>query len=77
MIEILSITAAIFELLGAWLLSVKNRIGWLSFIVSGICWVSYSLITHSTYGLLIVCPIALFININGFRNWGKNDKANE
>lgn len=71
MMEILSIIAAAFELLGLFLLGKKNRIGFISNIVAGSLWITYTLISKNAIGLLFVCSIALFLNLKGFRNWKK------
>jgi hypothetical protein len=55
-----------------YLLGKKNRIGFISGIIAGTCWISYSLISQSAYGLIIVCGLGLFLNTKGFINWTKN-----
>lgn len=70
-VELISILASIFELSGLYLLSKKNRIGFVLNIIAGLSWISYSLISHNAIGLLLVCSVALIINFNGFTNWRK------
>jgi hypothetical protein len=67
--DYISFIPAIFELAGIYVISNKNRLGFIFNIVSNILWIAYSLITHSTYGLLLICSIALIINIKGFKKW--------
>jgi hypothetical protein len=67
--EFISFFAAAFELTGIFLLGKKNKLGWLICIGGGISWICYSLLTHSAFGLLVVCSAALFINIKGYKNW--------
>lgn len=70
--EILSILASIFELSGIYLLSIKNRIGFLLNMLAGVLWVTYVLTTHNAIGLIFVCSVAFIINCRGFRNWNKS-----
>ena len=69
MIEILGVLAAILELTGLYLLTKKIRWGFLINIVAGILWIIYTLISKNAMGLLLVCSVAILLNIKGFRNW--------
>ena len=71
MIEILSIVAAIFELLGLYLLGKANRFGFLVNLIGNASWIIYSIVTKSAIGLIIVCSVALILNSKGFINWSK------
>lgn len=64
--------AAILELGGKWVTGHKNRYGWLISTGASVCWMSYALITKSSYGLFIVGIPAIFINLWNFRKWSKN-----
>lgn len=70
-IEILSFIAAIFELLGIFLLGNKVKYGFISNIIGGICWIFYSFISGNAYGLIVVCSVALLLNTKGFIKWKK------
>ena len=69
MIEILGIFAAVFELTGLYLLTKKIRWGFLINIVAGILWITYTMVSKNAVGLILVCSVALILNIKGFRNW--------
>lgn len=72
--EWLSILAGIIELIGIYLLSIRNRFGFIVNLVAGLTWITYTLITDNAMGLLIICPIGLFINTKGFVLWGSKEK---
>ena len=75
-IIIASIFAAIFELVGIWLVGNKNKIGFMSLIFCGILWVFVALNSSpKTIGLLVVVPIALIMNIRNYLKWKKDDKT--
>jgi hypothetical protein len=71
MIEILGIFAAIFELIGLYLIGNKIKYGFLINILANISWITYSFISKSAIGLIIVCSVAVILNIKGFRKWMK------
>ena len=71
--EALTIVAAIFELTGIYMLGKKKRIGFILNMIAGVQWITYSMITHSAYGLIMICSIALILNTKGFINWRKNN----
>lgn len=72
-IEFLTFIPAIFELLAIYLLSKKNKFGFLFNIIGSILWVIYSIYTGNAFGLILVCSIAISININGFKKWSKGN----
>jgi len=69
--EILGFIAAVFELVGLFLLCRKIKLGFLINILGNLSWIIFSVITNSAYGLLVVCGLALILNCFGFKNWGK------
>lgn len=70
-LELFSIIGALFELSGIYFLSRKNSIGFILNSFGGILWISFSITSKSSFGLLIVCPIAILLNIKGFYNWNR------
>ena len=73
--ELLTWIAAVFELTGIYLLGKHKRLGFILNIISGIIWISYSLISGSAYGLVMICSVAFILNIKGFINWGNKNEA--
>ena len=71
--EIISIFAAILEILQMYLLSERKRIGFIFGVLGGVLWITYSILTRSTFGLLIVIPITAAINIRGYIKWKRID----
>lgn len=63
--------AAILELSGGWVVGNKNRWGFMLNLACGIMWVTYVIVSKSTYGLLLVVVPAMGINIRNFIKWGK------
>jgi hypothetical protein len=70
----MDILAGALELLGLYLVGRKSKWGFIVFTAGGICWISYSLLTNSTYGLLLICIPAMFVNIGNFFKWKKEEK---
>jgi len=60
--------AAIFELLGLYVIGSKSKNGFLFNIIGNIIWVIVSFHSH-LYGLLLVTIPAIFINIYNYRKW--------
>ena len=69
MIEIVGVTAALFELLAVYLLGKKNPLGFISGTCGNILWITYVVNAQNTYGLVIVCVVAFYLNIKGYLNW--------
>ncbi len=63
--------AASCELVGTVLLSERSRWGFISHLCGGILWITYSLITHSAFGLVMVCSVSIVLNLRGFIRWCK------
>ena len=72
--ELLSFIAAAFELLGIYLLGHRHRIGFISNMFAGILWILYVILSKNTFGLLMICSVALVLNFKGFRMWSKSEK---
>jgi nicotinamide riboside transporter PnuC len=71
-VELLSIIASLFEILALYLLTIKNKIGFLAGIACNICWVTYVVISHNAIGLILVSFTAFVLNIKGFLHWKKH-----
>lgn len=69
MIITLSIIAPILTVLGMWLLSQRNRWGFIVSLVNQIPWTLLTFYTES-WGLLSLVVAMTFINVRGWRNWG-------
>ena len=70
--EILSIIASIFELIGIYLLGKKNKYGFITFIIGALFWIAYTLVTGNAIGLLLVCSVSSILNIKGFMKWSED-----
>ena len=66
--------AAVFELSGIYLLGVKRRIGFILNMIAGSMWITYSFMSGSAYGLVMICGVALILNTKGFIKWGTREK---
>jgi hypothetical protein len=62
------------ELFGSWVTGNKKKWGFLISMMGNIGWVVYVIVTHSTYGLLVVVLPAIFINIRNFVKWHKEER---
>lgn len=71
-IELLGVLAALFELLGLYLLSRKIIYGFLINLLCNISWILYVCLSKNAYGLLIVCIFALYLNTKGYLYWKEN-----
>jgi len=60
--------AAIFGLLGLWLLAEKHKNGFLLGIVADIFWIILGA-QKGLPGLVVVCSILIIINIRGYLKW--------
>ena len=72
-LEAINIVASIFDIVQIYLLSHKNRWGFIYGILSGLLWVLYVFMTHSAYGILIIAPVSGYFAWYGFFNWDKKD----
>lgn len=66
--------AGLLELLGLWKIGNKNKIGFYFNILCGLCWISYVIISKSTYGLLLVVIPAIVINIRNIIKWRRSEE---
>jgi nicotinamide riboside transporter PnuC len=71
MFEIIGIVAAIFELAAVYLVGQKDKKGFLVGIIGNILWITYSLLTFSAFGLILVCSLVFILNIRGYILWTK------
>jgi len=69
--ELLGIVGAFFELTAVFLLGKKFKFGFICNVIGNSCWICYSLISGSAYGLLIVGLIGIILNIKGYMHWRK------
>lgn len=73
--QVLSIIAALFELIGIWLLRKKDKRAFLSFMVCGVVWVAVALLsTPINLGLLLVIPITTTFNVFAWLKWNEDEK---
>lgn len=68
-LEWLTIFAAVIELWAAFELGRLNKLGWFLAILCNLTWIAYVVLNHSTYGLLLSCGAAIFLDVKGFRTW--------
>jgi len=68
--------AAFFEILGTILLGRRKKIGWICYVLSGLCWITVSF-TSKVYGLLPVSFTGLGIYIVNFTKWNKSERRNK
>ena len=73
-LEIFSILAGILELLGLYLLGKKISWGFMVNLIGGLLWITFALMSSSAFGLLIVCPVAIILNIKGYLHWRKDEQ---
>lgn len=67
--EFLSILGGLLELFQLFLLGKKKKAGFIFGCCAGICWISYTFLSNSAFGIYIISPIALILNIRGFFLW--------
>ena len=68
--ELVGLIAGALELLGLWLLGNKQRLGFLVSLSGNILWITFVLVSKQSWGLLLVCPVALILNLRGWKKWG-------
>jgi hypothetical protein len=69
------ILIGLIELYALWLIRNRNRYGFLLGVTAGISWILYALVNQHTYGLIIICLPAAYLNLTGFRLWGKGGRC--
>jgi len=63
--------AGIFELIGLYVIGVKNKYGFLINILGNVAWI-YVALTTGVYGLLlVVCP-AIVLNTTNYVKWHRS-----
>lgn len=60
--------AMIFSLMALYLIGRRNRLGFLSFIVANVCWVSIGYLTMS-FAIIVGNLIFLVLNLRGYWSW--------
>ncbi len=68
LIIIISIWASVQALIGMYLLSNKNRLGFMVSLTNQIPWVILALLAH-TYGTFLLSAAMVYITIRGWRRW--------
>jgi hypothetical protein len=64
--------AALLDLLQLYLLGLKNKYGFVIGAMANVAWVTYMIVTNSTYGLLLITVPAFILNIINFYKWKNN-----
>lgn len=64
-----SFIPAITELIGIKYIGDRKIKGWIFGIITNVLWISYVFYSNTTYGLLLVCSVALVLNIRGWILW--------
>ncbi len=72
--EILSIVSAIFELIQMHLIGLKIKWGFVFGLLSCFGWLTYTFFTGSAFGILVICPVCIFLNIRNFILWSKDEE---
>jgi len=72
MAEVISILAGILTLISIYLLGEKDIRGFIVSIICNILWILSIILGAGGYGLIIVCPVAIILNIKGYIQWRKN-----
>jgi len=72
-IEYLGLFAGLMELLQLYLIGLKMKSGFICGVVAGICWIIFTIKASSAFGLLIICPLSLYLNARNYRLWAKDD----
>lgn len=69
--EIFSISAAIFELLAIYFIGKKKTSGFILGMIGNMLWITFCVLANSSFGLLLVSPVAFALNVKGYINWKK------
>lgn len=64
----MSIIAGLLELVALYLIGQRNESGFLLNIFALSIWI-YVAFNQHVYGLLIIAPVGIFINIQNYRRW--------
>ncbi len=67
----ISIWASIQALLGMYLLSNKNRWGFMVSLTNQVPWVILAILAE-TYGTFLLSAAMVYVTIKGWRNWNDN-----
>ncbi len=68
-VEAIGWVAAVFELAGVYVIGNRSRIGFVLSAVGNVLWIVFVLLSSQSWGLLLVCPVALVLNFRGWRRW--------
>lgn len=75
MVSVLSVFALIFSIGGNVLINVKNRIGYIVWILSNVLWIMVNCLGHLNVSQVIMYVIYAGLNIQGFINWSRKMKV--
>lgn len=70
----MSVIAGLLELTALWMVGNKNKYGFLINVLALSLWIWVAFNQH-VYGLLIVAPVGIIINVRNYRRWRKNVKG--
>ena len=71
---IVSVVAGIVELLAAYIIGNKQKIGWLLEIVADIIWIYLGWVHKEIIGVWIICFPDLIISTRNYLKWEKEEK---
>lgn len=71
MINLLSVLALIFSLVGNVLINFKKKIGYIIWIISNIFWIIINFTDHLNVSQVIMYLVYIVLNIQGFIVWSK------
>ena len=71
---IVSVIAGIVELLAAYIIGNKQKIGWLLEIVADIIWIYLGWVHKEIIGVWIICFPDLIISTRNYLKWEKEEK---
>lgn len=70
----MSVIAGLLELTALWMVGNKNKYGFLINVLALSLWI-WVAFNQYVYGLLIVAPVGIIINVRNYRRWRKNVKG--
>jgi nicotinamide riboside transporter PnuC len=71
----LDFLAAIFTLLGVWVVGNKNKYGFIFGICSNLLWIVYVIANRHSYGIAFECLPLFFMNLRNFLKWNKYEQS--
>lgn len=71
----LDFIGAALTLLAVWVVGNKNKAGFLIAIISNIVWITYSISSGHSYGVVMECGPLLFINLRNYYKWKHEERC--